>query len=145
MIGFYGTITAGTGVIDNSGRTLNKWIGQIPTTVFGNRAWYASTNTYKGLLNYYPTKVEATGVSNNSGVQWSWFMPKWQPDDYYENNFRINKFDTVQMFYKDSCTAACATLASPTFSSGGAVTIDKGATALVASIGIAFAAAALTF
>ena len=33
-------------------------------------------------------------------------MPKWQANDIYENNFRINKGDGVTMFYKDGITGA---------------------------------------
>lgn len=36
-------------------------------------------------------------------------MPKWQADDLYSDNFRINKGDSVTMFYKDNVALDRAT------------------------------------
>lgn len=127
----------------------SKWINEISSAKFDNRKWYlggTTENLYKGLLNYYPTNSgTAAGDHTNSQMMWELFMPKWQTNDYYENNFRINKGDVVKMFYKDSCTGVCSLDVAVTFQSGGGMTMFNSATAITVSMGIAFAAAALTF
>ena len=75
------------------------------------------------------------------------FMPKWQQDDYYTNNFRLNKGDAITVYYKDSVNAAAtavSTVATP-FLTTGEMSLEDGATALGLCASIAFAAAALTF
>ena len=68
-------------------------------------------------------------------------MPKWQTDDYYENNFRINKYDSVTPYFKANANLASSTA----FTSGGEHYIAAGAVSVGLSAAVAFAAAALTF
>lgn len=46
-------------------------------SVFAARAWYVSTNNYKGLLDFEPSDVVTTGVNTGAKSQWSLYMPKW--------------------------------------------------------------------
>ena len=64
------------------------------------------------------------------------FQPKWQVNDYYMNNFRINKGDSVQMHYCANNAVVC--------SAGTEVTISAGAYSLAASA-IALGALSLAF
>jgi len=144
-VDYFGGIEVDVGIMEN---IYSRWYTEIKDANFGLRNWALTTNTYKGLLNYYPdnyTQLNPFTDNSNAALMWSIFMPKWQPDDYYEDNFRLNKGDTVEMLFKDSCTMRCNDDPSVVFKSGGSATIETGATALAASIGIAFAAAALTF
>ena len=73
-------------------------------------------------------------------------MPKWQANDIYENNFRINKGDGVTMFYKDGITGAAVPFTdtgSTAFSTSGQKIVDNGAITLSAAATIV--AAALIF
>jgi len=42
----------------------------------------------------------------------SWYQPKWQKNDYYQYNFRINYLDSVQVKYCSTTYVAGATLAA---------------------------------
>lgn len=113
-LSYYGGVDLNVGALVVAN---NKWNTEIPSTDFGNRNWYLSTNNYKGILNYFPTNDELTGVLAGARVQYSLFQPKWQADDYYENNFRLNIGDAVTLYYKDADTAISTTTL---FSSAGA-------------------------
>jgi len=101
------------------------------------------------MLDYYPTwsglSTGTGGENDGSNSYWSLFMPKWQQDDYYSDNFRINKGDAVAMLYKDTATVNAATDPTTTFSTSASIQIENGAIALSTAAGLAFAAAALTF
>jgi hypothetical protein len=114
---------------------------------FAARGWYVSTNNYKGLFDYEPTDTVTSGYNTGAKSQWSLYMPKWQQDDIYENNFRLNKGDGVTMYYKDSLTAAAPfTVSDDTpFSSSGQQTLATGAVSLGAAAALVVSAAALTF
>merc|ERR1740123_1550806 len=116
---YFGGVEVGVRVME---RDNSLWYTQMNGKFTGQRAWYqnydssaATGNAYEGILNYYPVYEGTTAVvSGNSqstndqaGVQWTFFQPKWQPDDYYKNNFRVNKADPVRMLYKDSCASSC--------------------------------------
>jgi hypothetical protein len=94
--------------------------------VFGSNNWYSDTlnTSYKGFLDYYPTTwgtnrytggeagTNTTPYSNlsNKGLSsyWSIYQPKWQADDYYKNNFRVNPGDSITVYYKDGITGFLA-------------------------------------
>merc|ERR1712228_663078 len=101
--------------------------------------WYGSGNSYSGYLEYSPVNLDPVVIGRQ--IQWSLFMPKWQTDDYYENNFRINKYDAVTPYYKDNANLASSTA----FTSGGEHYVAAGAVTVGLSAAVAFAAAALTF
>jgi len=147
LVSFYGGVNFATTSLKISTSTdMNKWINYMPSSYFGNRNWFVSGNAYKGLLDYYPTYSGATGAENvGSSTYWSLFMPKWQQDDYYSDNFRINKGDSVTMIYKDSTATSSTTDPTSTFVGGGEIYIDNGALSLSTAAGLAFAVAALTF
>ena len=73
---------------------------------------------------------------------WSLFQPKWQPDDYYVDNFRLSKGDGVTVYYKDNETAAAAATTTA-FKSTGQKYLETGSISLSASVALAFTAAAL--
>jgi len=68
-------------------------------------------------------------------------MPKWQTNDYYQNNFRLNKYDSATSYFKDSAALGSTTQ----FSQGGEFEILAGASTIGLSVAVAFAAAALAF
>lgn len=72
-------------------------------------------------------------------------MPKWQQDDYYSDNFRLNKGDSVAMVYKDEAASNAATDPTTSFMTSASILIENGAIRLSTAAGLAFAAAALTF
>ena len=91
---------------------------------------------------------------NNKGLSsyWSIYQPKWQADDYYKNNFRVNPGDSITVYYKDGVTAFANTALNyaiedhtAAFSTTGERLIDGGASTLTFAASIAFTAAALTF
>lgn len=149
---YFGGVDVGTTVLP---KASSFWYTQMTisgTSKFAARDWYkaytSSTvgNIYEGIISYYPSFIGmAAGDNNYSGVQWTIFQPKWQPDDYYKNNFRLNIGDGVRMLYKDSCTTECSADYTTSLNSEGSRYIEQGAAALTASLGVAFAAAALTF
>ena len=74
---------------------------------------------------------------------WSLFQPKWQPDDYYVNNFRLSKGDGVTMYYKDFEASSPAIQVASAFQTTGQRYIETGSISLSASVALAFTAAAL--
>jgi hypothetical protein len=121
----------------------SKW--PLAAADFTMRSWNRSGNPYAGFLDYSPhaEDTEMTG----STVTWSLFQPKWQTNDYYENNFRLNKYDSATMYWKDGLTEVVTTdlLSLDLFNDGGENVIVTHATSLGFSAAVAFAAAALTF
>jgi hypothetical protein len=139
-VGYYGAISSeATSILVAD----TKW--PIEATDFTKRAWNQSTNPYAGFLDYSPVAedTEMTG----STVTWSLFQPKWQTNDYYENNFRLNKYDSATMYWKDGTGATSLTtlLTTDGFNDGGEQSIVTSAVSLGFSAAVAFAAAALTF
>ena len=78
---------------------------------------------------------EVVNASNGNTVTWSLYQPKYQSDDYYFANFRVNKDDTVQASLGDASTTISVT--------GTAVQITAGAKALAAAGALAFASLSL--
>lgn len=139
-VGYYGAISRdATSVLIAE----SKW--PIAAANFNMRSWSASTNPYAGYLDYTPVKEETE--MTGSTVTWSLFQPKWQANDYYENNFRLNKYDSAVMYWKDGTgTTTTTDLASvDQFNDGGEQVIETGASYMGFSAAVAFAAAALTF
>ena len=64
------------------------------------------------------------------------YQPKWQYNDYYQYNFRVNKGDSIKLFYALAAAAPDTATAS--------ITISAGATALGASA-VALSALLYTF
>ena len=61
-------------------------------------------------------------------MQFGVYQPKWQANDYYQNNFRLNKGDSVRMRYNVG-TATPDT-------AGSVVVMAAGATSLAASVAL---------
>lgn len=94
------------------------------------------------------TPVAEDTEMKGATVTWALFQPKWQANDYYENNFRLNKYDSATIYYKDGIESLVTTtlLASnDVFKSSGENEIVTGANYIGFSAAVAFAAAALTF
>ena len=80
----------------------------------------ANASKYRGFVDAPCDALKATETMNLKLYQ-----PKWQYNDYYVNNFRVNRGDTIQAHY----SYATATVSD----SGATKTISAGATALAAS------------
>ena len=119
MVSYYNGITASIGTLPT-----NEWAETLLPADFGGN-WDTSENTYRGFLTYSPLK-DADSFSGTP-ISWSMHMPKYQPDDLYTNTFRINRGDSVTMFYKDGI--AISDFAT-NFISGTQVTLDNSATYL---------------
>ena len=114
---------------DPSVDAMKKWTN-LATPLASAKAWALPTNAYKGLLTWSPTVACTTSCA----VSWSLYQPKFQHNDYYYNNFRLNAGDTVQAYYKDG--------AADNMAAGTAIVLTNGATALAA---LAFGAIVLAF
>ena len=104
------------------------WSENVSSADFGGTNWASETNVEKGMLNYEPLTADAS-----STINWALFMPKWQKDDIYENNFRLNKGDSVFLYYIDAGTVDSATTS---FKSADEVIITAGAVFLATSGGL---------
>ena len=93
------------------------WSGSTSDIYSTENKWNAST--YKGLVTFPFT------ASANTGVKWTLYQPKWQKNDYYKYNFRVNKGDTIKAHYSDASNTISAA-ADP-------VTIYAGAASLAGS------------
>ena len=101
------------------------WSENVSSADFGGTNWASETNVEKGMLNYEPLTADAS-----STINWALFMPKWQKDDIYENNFRLNKGDSVFLYYNDA-----GTIDDSGKTSGEEVVIIAGAVVLAATSG----------
>ena len=103
--------------------TANLWTGSVDANYASENAWNSSNNAYKAFV------TNNWNIAPTEQVAWTLYQPKWQADDLYYNNFRINKEDTVQAFYNDAGVAVNKV--------GTAVKIVTGAATLVAGAGMA--------
>jgi len=133
-LGYYGGIDSTAAHLNN---LKSKWPALSAT--FTGRAWYSSDNKFSGYLDYYP--VAGDNKMIGGPIYWALFMPKWQTNDYYQNNFRLNKYDSATSYFKDSAALGSTTQ----FSQGGEFEILAGASTIGLSVAVAFAAAALAF
>lgn len=75
------------------------------------------------LWLYRPLKRQFYGATALGVVTWiQWYQPKWQRNDYYLNNYRINEGDTVKLYTQENTAFGGGTWSTPT-----AVKIKDGA------------------
>merc|ERR1740139_700328 len=77
----------------------NLWATEVPDMV------PLTTGDYKGLF---------TQTAASKAFSWSMFMPKWERSDLYQNTFRVNTNDRVELYYKDNSGSVASTWADST-------------------------------
>ena len=97
----------------------NLWTGSQDAIYASAVAHHASD--YAGF-----TDAEFTSVANGGTMTYKLYQPKWQYNDYYSMNFRVNKGDSVQSHYSFTTNTVATT--------GVSMMVSDGAATLAASV-----------